>query len=43
MPTVLSHPAVPLALGLALGRTLVPRRQSLASIVASAELKRQAP
>jgi len=35
MPTVLSHPAVPLALGLALGPQLVSRRLLLAGVVAS--------
>ena len=35
MPTVLSHPAVPLALGLALGSGIVPRRLLLAGVVAS--------
>jgi inner membrane protein len=35
VPTILSHPAVPLALGLGLGRQVVPRRLLLAGIVAS--------
>lgn len=35
MPTILSHPAVPLALGLGLGRQIVPRRLLLAGIAAS--------
>src|SRR5262249_47834753 len=36
VPTVFSHPAVPLALGGGLGRDLVPRRLLLAGVVASA-------
>ncbi len=35
MPTVFSHPAVPLALGGGLGRDVVPRRLLLAGVVAS--------
>jgi inner membrane protein len=35
VPTILSHPAVPLALGLGLGRKIVPRRLLLVGIVAS--------
>lgn len=35
MPTILTHPAVPLMLGLALGPELVPRRLLLAGIIAS--------
>lgn len=35
MPTILSHPAVPLALGLALGGKVVSRRLLLAGVVAS--------
>jgi inner membrane protein len=36
MPTLLSHPAVPLALGLGLGRQAVPARLLAAGAVASA-------
>ncbi|UUZ53762.1 metal-dependent hydrolase [Massilia sp. H-1] len=35
MPTILTHPAVPLMLGLALGPALVPRRLLLAGVAAS--------
>jgi len=35
MPTILTHPAVPLMLGLALGPALVPRRLLLAGVIAS--------
>jgi inner membrane protein len=35
MPTVLTHPAVPLALGLALGSRVVPPRLLLAGVLAS--------
>ena len=35
MPTILTHPAVPLALGLALGPALVPRRLLLAGVIAA--------
>lgn len=35
MPTLLSHPAFPLALGLGLGARLIPRRLLLAGVVAS--------
>jgi inner membrane protein len=35
VPTVLSHPAVPLALGLALGSNIVSRRLLMAGVVAS--------
>lgn len=35
MPTILSHVAVPLALGIGLGRELVPRRVLLAGVVLS--------
>jgi inner membrane protein len=35
MPTILSHPAVPLALGLGLGRGVIPRRLLVAGVVAS--------
>lgn len=35
MPTVLSHPAVPLAIGLGLGRNVIPRRLLFAGVVAS--------
>lgn len=35
MPSILSHPAVPLALGLALGPRVIPRRLLLAGVVAS--------
>ncbi len=35
MPTVLSHPAVPLAIGLGLGRRAVPSRLLVAGVVAS--------
>lgn len=35
MPTILTHPAVPLMLGVALGPALVPRRLLLAGLVAS--------
>jgi inner membrane protein len=35
MPTVLSHPAVPLALGLALGSNVVPRRLLICGVIAS--------
>src|SRR4051812_4073981 len=35
MPTILTHPAVPLMLGLALGPALVPRRLLLAGMIAS--------
>jgi len=35
MPTVLSHPAVPLAVGLALGQHIIPRRLLIAGAVAS--------
>lgn len=35
MPTILTHPAVPLALGLGLGRTAIPRRLLVAGIAAS--------
>lgn len=36
MPTVLTHAAIPLALGLGLGRRIVPRRLLAAGIVAAA-------
>lgn len=36
MPTVFSHPAVPLVLGVGLGREIVPRRLLVAGILASA-------
>jgi inner membrane protein len=35
VPTVLSHPAVPLALGVGLGREAIPRRLLVAGLVAS--------
>jgi inner membrane protein len=35
MPTIFSHPAVPLALGFGLGQKLVPRRLLLAGVAAS--------
>ena len=35
MPTIFSHPAVPLALGLGLGQTLISRRLMVAGAVAS--------
>jgi inner membrane protein len=35
MPTVLTHPAVPLALGLGLGSEIVPSRLLMAGVVAS--------
>lgn len=35
MPSILSHPAVPLALGLALGPQVIPRRLLLAGVVAA--------
>ncbi|ATQ76680.1 hypothetical protein CR152_20800 [Massilia violaceinigra] len=35
MPTILSHPAVPLAIGLALGSRIIPRRLLAAGVVAS--------
>lgn len=35
MPTILTHPAIPLAIGLALGRDIVPRRLLVAGVVAS--------
>ncbi|MED5617693.1 metal-dependent hydrolase [Ideonella sp. BN130291] len=36
MPTILAHAAVPLALGLGLGRGVVPRRLLIAGVMASA-------
>ena len=36
MPTVFSHAAAPLALGLGLGRTTVPRRLLAVGVVAAA-------
>jgi len=36
MPTILTHAAVPLALGLGLGRRVIPRRLLLAGMAASA-------
>ena len=35
MPTILTHPAVPLAIGLGLGSGIVPRRLLVAGVVAS--------
>ena len=35
MPTILSHPAVPLAIGLGLGQRVVPMRLLVAGVVAS--------
>jgi inner membrane protein len=35
MPTILSHPAVPLAIGFGLGSGIIPRRLLLAGVVAS--------
>lgn len=35
MPTILTHPAIPLALGLGLGKTIIPRRLLAAGAVAS--------
>ncbi|MEO8005666.1 MAG: metal-dependent hydrolase [Betaproteobacteria bacterium] len=35
MPTILTHPAVPLALGLGLGGKIIPRRLLVAGVVAS--------
>jgi inner membrane protein len=35
MPTILTHPAVPLALGLGLGRDIIPGRLLLAGMIAS--------
>lgn len=35
MPTILSHPAVPLAIGLGLGQNIIPRRLLVAGIFAS--------
>lgn len=35
MPTIFTHPAVPLALGLSLGSKLIPKRLLLAGIIAS--------
>ena len=35
MPTILSHPAVPLAIGLGLGQSVVSRRLLIAGVVAS--------
>src|SRR3954469_11703766 len=35
MPTILSHPAVPLAIGLGLGQRVIPRRLLIAGLVAS--------
>ena len=35
MPTILTHPAVPLAIGLGLGSNVIPRRLLLAGVVAS--------
>ncbi len=35
MPTILTHPAVPLAIGLGLGSGIVPRRLLVAGVIAS--------
>ena len=35
MPTILTHPAVPLAIGLGLGSNIIPRRLLVAGVVAS--------
>jgi inner membrane protein len=35
MPTILTHPAVPLAIGLGLGSNIIPRRLLIAGVVAS--------
>jgi len=35
MPTILTHPAVPLAIGLGLGSNIIPRRLLVAGLVAS--------
>jgi inner membrane protein len=35
MPTIFTHPAVPLALGLGLGRDIIPARLLLAGVIAS--------
>src|SRR5688500_3310203 len=35
MPTILSHPAVPLAIGIALGSRVVPGRLLVAGVIAS--------
>ena len=35
MPTILTHPAVPLAIGLGLGSNVIPRRLLIAGVVAS--------
>ncbi len=35
MPTILTHPAVPLAIGLGLGSNVIPKRLLLAGVVAS--------
>ena len=35
MPTILTHPAVPLAIGLGLGNKIIPRRLLVAGVVAS--------
>lgn len=35
MPTIISHTAVPLAIGLGLGRNIIPRRLLLAGVAAS--------
>lgn len=35
MPTILTHPAVPLAIGLGLGSNIIPRRLLVAGVIAS--------
>jgi inner membrane protein len=35
MPTILTHPAVPLAIGLGLGSKIIPRRLLVAGVIAS--------
>jgi inner membrane protein len=35
MPTILTHPAVPLAIALSLGQSIIPRRLLLAGVIAS--------
>src|ERR1017187_8073225 len=35
MPTILTHPAIPLAIGLGLGSNIIPRRLLVAGVVAS--------